>query len=88
MKCKECGVGNKEDAKYCNNCGVELKRQGSSQDFSEKLDNIGKKMQKAGCALTFVFTIPILLAIFFGIPGLIIGIVIAMIAVPAVLKQY
>ena len=43
----------------------------------EKMREVGKKMQKMGCAMTFMITLPILGAAFIGLPGLLIGLVIA-----------
>lgn len=45
---------------------------------AEQFDKVGKNMSALGIKLTLMFTVPILLTIFFGIPGLIIGIVIAL----------
>lgn len=50
------------------------------QERAEKFDKVGKNMSKLGGKLTLMFTVPILLTIFFGVPGLIIGIVIAIVA--------
>lgn len=49
------------------------------QERADKFDKVGKSMSKLGRKLTLMFTVPILLTIFFGIPGLIIGIVIAIV---------
>ncbi len=38
-----------------------------------KLRAAGEKMQRLGCMLTVLLTVPILLTLFLGIPGLIIG---------------
>lgn len=44
---------------------------------AESFDKAGKNMSKLGGKLTIMFTVPVLLTIFLGIPGLIIGIIIA-----------
>ncbi len=46
------------------------------ESISKKLEEIGKNMQRIGCLLTGLVTIPIIGLIFFGIKGLIVGIVI------------
>ncbi|NEZ47926.1 spore germination protein [Clostridium niameyense] len=46
---------------------------------AEKCDKLGKDMNNIGKKLTLMFTLPFLLLIFFGIPGLIIGVVIALV---------
>ncbi|KOA76594.1 hypothetical protein ADU78_05780 [Clostridium botulinum] len=57
-----------------------LERSERWQKRSEQFDKAGKNMSKLGGKLTIMFTVPILLAIFFGVPGFIIGIVIAIVA--------
>ena len=57
-----------------------LERSERLQKRAEKFDKASKNMSKLGGKLTIMFTVPILLAIFFGVPGLIIGIVIAIVA--------
>ena len=53
----------------------------------KKLEETGKKLEKIGCFLTLVLTVPIVLTIFFGIPGLAIGIIIALITVIGALSK-
>jgi hypothetical protein len=53
----------------------------------KKLEEVGEKLQKIGCLLTLMFTVPIVLTLFFGIPGLIIGIIIAIIGIAGVLGK-
>lgn len=57
---------------------MEDKNKNKWQERAEKLDKAGKSMSKLGGKLTLMFTVPILLTLFFGVPGLIIGIVIAL----------
>ena len=52
-----------------------------------KMQQTGEKMQKVGCAMTLLFTIPIILTIFLGIPGLIIGGIVAIAGVVGIFKQ-
>lgn len=44
--------------------------------FAEGCERTGSKLQKMGCALTLLITLPIAGVIFFGPLGLVIGIVI------------
>jgi len=53
----------------------------------DKIKQVGTKMQKLGCFLTLVLTIPIVLTLFLGVPGLIIGGIIAIIAIISFLSQ-
>jgi len=53
----------------------------------KKLEETGKKLQNIGCILTLMFTVPIVLTIFLGIPGLIIGIIIAIICIAGILSK-
>jgi hypothetical protein len=55
--CRECGRDVSPTAKACPNCGVAYP--------ANKLAATGDQMQKMGCALTILFTIPILLALAF-----------------------
>lgn len=48
-------------------------------DRAEKLEGCGKKMQKFGCLLTGLITLPFLGLLFLGIPGLIIGLLIGVV---------
>jgi len=43
------------------------------KDMQEKTKELGEKIQSLGCLLTVLFTIPLILTIFLGIPGSIIG---------------
>ena len=52
-----------------------------------KMQQTGEKIQKMGCAMTLLFTIPIVLTIFLGIPGLIIGGIVAIAGVVGMIKQ-
>lgn len=40
------------------------------------LDDVGKKMQSLGCALTLLLTLPIIGLLFFGMLGLVVGLAI------------
>jgi len=53
----------------------------------ENLKQVGKKIEQLGCILTLIFTVPIVLLLFLGAPGLIIGIIIAIIGVAGVLSK-
>jgi len=53
----------------------------------KKLEETGKKLQNIGCLLTLMFTVPIVLTIFLGIPGLIVGIIIAIIGIAGILSK-
>jgi len=53
----------------------------------KKVAETGKKLQKIGCALTLMFTIPIILTIFLGIPGLILGIILAVVGIVSLLSK-
>ena len=56
------------------------------KDSGERIEQAGKKMQKAGCLMTALFTIPILgLAIAGGV-GLMIGLVVAAIVFVALMS--
>lgn len=48
----------------------------SKKSTAEKMNETGKKVQKVGCLLTLIITIPLLLTVFFGIFGFIIGAII------------
>ena len=48
---------------------------------------LGEKMQKMGCAMTLLFTIPIILTLFLGIPGIIVGGIVAIAGVVGMMKQ-
>jgi len=54
---------------------------------NEKLENLGKNLEKIGCISIFLITIPIILTIFLGIPGLIIGIIVAIIGISSILGK-
>ena len=47
------------------------------EERGKKIQDAGDKMNKVGKKLTLLFTVPIILLFIFGIPGLIIGIIIA-----------
>ncbi len=53
----------------------------------EKIEEFGSKMQKAGCALTLIITIPIILTIWIGVIGLIIGCLIAIVGIAAIFSN-
>ena len=53
----------------------------------KKLEETGKKLQKIGCLLTVAITVPIVLTVLLGVPGLIIGIIIAVVAVASMLGK-
>jgi len=53
----------------------------------KKLEETGKKLQKVGCLLTIAVTVPIVLTVLLGVPGLIIGIFIAVVAVVSMLSK-
>lgn len=53
----------------------------------KKLEETGKKIQKIGCLLTLAVTVPIVLTALFGVPGLIIGVFIALIAIVGMLSK-
>jgi len=53
----------------------------------KKLKQTGEKMQQIGCILTLLFTVPIILLIFLGVPGLIVGILIAIIGIIGILSK-
>jgi len=55
--------------------------------FNEKIDNLSKNFKKIGCLFTLLITIPIILTIFLGIPGLIIGVILAIIGIGSILKK-
>ena len=47
------------------------------EERAKKFEDAGNKMQKLGKKLTIMITIPIGLMLFFGVPGLIGGIILA-----------
>ncbi len=53
----------------------------------QKIEDAGKKMQSMGCALTILITIPIALTIFLGIPGFVIGSIVAVFGLVGILKK-
>lgn len=52
-----------------------------------KLEATGKKMEKLGCLLTMLFTIPIILMIFFGPVGLGIGVIVAILGIVGYIQK-
>lgn len=54
--CRECGKDVSESAKSCPHCGVDHP--------ANKLAAAGAKMQRIGCILTLLITLPILLMLF------------------------
>ncbi|MFO8059481.1 MAG: hypothetical protein R6U70_02320 [Bacillota bacterium] len=56
----------------------------STQD---RLQKTSRKMQQLGCLLTALITVPVLGTLFLGIPGLIMGIIIAGIVLIAQSKK-
>jgi uncharacterized membrane protein len=57
------------------------------EERAKKMQDVGNKMEKLGKKLTLLFTLPIILLFIFGIPGLIIGIVIAVIGIGSMNKK-
>jgi len=53
----------------------------------DKLYKTGKKLENIGCVLTLVVTVPILATMFFGVIGLVMGIVFAVIVIIALLSK-
>lgn len=63
---------------------------GDSKNSGNKLENAGKKMQNAGekmqgcgCLLTLVITVPLILSIWLGTAGMVIGGIVALLAIAA-----
>lgn len=57
------------------------------EEAGKKIEDFGKKTQQLGCLLTVLITIPILLTVFLGIPGLIIGSIIAILGIVGQFKK-
>jgi len=55
--------------------------------IEKKIDETGKKLQNIGCFLTLILTVPIVLTFILGVPGLIIGSIIALIAILGALAK-
>jgi len=53
----------------------------------KKIEQASKKMGHIGCLLTLIFTVPIVLTVFLGPIGLILGIVIAVLGVVGILSR-
>lgn len=53
---------------------------------AENMKKTGKKMEKLGCLLTLVITIPIILTVIMGPWGTAIGVIIAILAVVGAVK--
>lgn len=54
--CRECGKEVAKSAKQCPHCGVEWP--------ANKVQAVASNMQKLGCALTLLITIPFLIFVF------------------------
>ena len=57
------------------------------EEAGKKMQDTGKKMQNMGCALTIMLTIPIVLTVFLGIPGAIIGGVVFLVGAISMFKK-
>jgi len=57
------------------------------EERGKKMETTGKKIQGLGCLLTMLFTIPIVLTIFLGSFGLVIGIFVAIIGLVGYFKK-
>lgn len=53
----------------------------------DNLREVGLKMQAVGCLLTIVFSIPLVLGALFGMPGLIVGVVISLVVLGSAIKS-
>lgn len=53
----------------------------------ERIEEAGEKMQRAGCAMTLVLTVPIVGFFVFGWFGLIVGLAIAAVAMGGIFKS-
>lgn len=49
--------------------------------FSKKMENVGRGMQRVGCAMTLMFTIPIIGLVFFGFIGFLVGALIGVVGI-------
>lgn len=73
----------KPDVKTAKAALLEAKEELNKIDWKEKSESqikaekIGNKISRIGWKLTFALTIPIILTLFIGVPGLIIGIIVA-----------
>lgn len=50
-----------------------MPEEGRKKNTGEKVQDLGNRMQRVGCLLTLLVSVPIILTIILGIPGLIIG---------------
>jgi len=48
VNCPKCGKENPEDAEYCNNCGVFLKKTKSEYKIEKNIEHFGEEMEKIG----------------------------------------
>ena len=53
----------------------------------KKIEEVSKKIGNIGCLLTLIFTVPIVLTVFLGPVGLVLGIIIAVIGVIVILSK-
>ena len=53
-----------------------MSEEDGQKDLQQKTKEFGEKLQSIGCLLTVLLTIPIILTIVMGVPGLIISIII------------
>ena len=63
MFCKKCGKEIPDDSLFCNYCGFKLIINTDKQITSNKIQEVGKKMQLIGIILTIFITIPILIVL-------------------------
>ena len=75
-----------EEAKHAFREEKEDQRPGSEK-VADKLEKIGKKMQRTGCALTLLITFPIVGFIIFGLLGFFIGIILGGLIFLAMFKK-
>lgn len=70
-------VDSKDKSNKLNTEGTEKEKtsQEKAEELSNKMQNAGKKMQKLGCLLTIVITVPLVLTVFLGPIGLGISVV-------------
>lgn len=53
----------------------------------DKLRETGEKMQAVGCLLTIVFSVPLFLAVLFGRPGFVVGVIISLVILWTAIKK-
>ena len=72
MRCKNCGVENTDETKYCRNCGYELNESTTTELTSENVQKYFKKIYYTFLtAITFLivsYFIPILYTYFYHTP--------------------